>query len=81
MGGQFISDGQPLVMEALRRYGIGTVNGPAPTRAVMPTSDGQGSFTLADVVTRQGGLLERLFEGSEEYGRLSIVHGTDPRRR
>ncbi|MGM1064998.1 flavin monoamine oxidase family protein, partial [Saccharothrix sp. Mg75] len=67
VGGQFVSAGHPLVMDALRRYGIGTVGGPAPTRAVMPTPDGPGDFTITDLVTRQGGLLERLFAGSDEY--------------
>jgi monoamine oxidase len=67
MGGQFVSEGHPLVMDALRRYGIGTVSGPAPTRAVMPTPYGPGTFTLADLVARQGGLLEKLFEGSRDY--------------
>lgn len=67
LGGQFVSEAQPLVFDALRRYGIGTVSGPELTRAVMPTANGVGSFTLADLMTRQGGLLERLFEGSKEY--------------
>ncbi|GAB3449282.1 flavin monoamine oxidase family protein [Actinophytocola sediminis] len=67
LGGQFVSDSQPLVADALRRYGIGTIAGPELTRAVMPTLDGPQNFTLTDLLTRQGGLLERLFEGSKEY--------------
>ncbi|KAA5834963.1 NAD(P)/FAD-dependent oxidoreductase [Saccharopolyspora hirsuta] len=67
LGGQFVSPAHPLVMDAMRRYGIGTVSAPAVTRAVMPTPNGPGNFTIEELVARQGGLLDKLFEGSEEY--------------
>ncbi|ACU38299.1 flavin monoamine oxidase family protein [Actinosynnema mirum] len=67
LGGQFLSPGHELAMAALRRYGIGTTTGPTPTRAVVTTPDGPESHALAEFATRQGGLLERLFEGSRDY--------------
>lgn len=67
MGGQYVDASQPLVTAELRRYNLGTVAGLAPAKAIMPTPEGPAPFSIEELVTRQGGLLERLFEGSERY--------------
>ena len=66
-GGQFVDTTQPLITAELRRYGIATVGGLVPARAIMPTPDGPKAFSLTELQNRQGALLEKLFAGSAEY--------------
>ncbi|MEU3749340.1 MULTISPECIES: flavin monoamine oxidase family protein [Streptomyces] len=67
MGGQFVDESQPLITAELNRYGIATAHGLLPAHAVMPTPDGPAPFSLAELQTRQGALLEKLFEGSKTF--------------
>ncbi|KUL55337.1 hypothetical protein ADL22_00065 [Streptomyces sp. NRRL F-4489] len=67
MGGQFIDESQPLITTELKRYNIATATGLAPAKAIMPSPKGPAPFSLADLQTRQGALLERLFDGSQRY--------------
>ncbi|WP_328346347.1 NAD(P)/FAD-dependent oxidoreductase [Streptomyces violaceus] len=67
MGGQFVDESQPLITAELRRCGIPTATGLVPAKAIMPTPDGPAPFSIAELQTRQGALLEKLFEGSKTY--------------
>ncbi|MEU2826385.1 NAD(P)/FAD-dependent oxidoreductase [Streptomyces bacillaris] len=67
MGGQFVDESQPLITAELKRYGIATTPGLIPATAVMPTPNGPAPFPIAELQTRQGALLEKLFEGSKTY--------------
>jgi monoamine oxidase len=67
MGGQFVDSSQQLVTAELARYNIPTSAGLAPARAIMPAPGGFSSFSIEEMATRQGALLERLFEGARDY--------------
>lgn len=67
MGGQFVDESQPLITAELKRYGIATASGLVPAKAIMPTPDGPAPFSIAELQTRQGALLEKLFDGSKTY--------------
>jgi monoamine oxidase len=66
-GAQWISPAQLLVAAELKRYGIGTVAGLAPTRLIMPSPDGPRTFPPDVVETRTTALMEALFKGSADY--------------
>ncbi|MGM1065121.1 flavin monoamine oxidase family protein, partial [Saccharothrix sp. Mg75] len=67
MGGQFVDSSQQLVTAELARYNIPVSSGLTPARAIMPAPGGFSSYSLEEMVTRQGSLLERMFAGTEDY--------------
>ncbi|KOV87893.1 hypothetical protein ADL03_05720 [Nocardia sp. NRRL S-836] len=67
LGGQYVSPQQQLVMAELQRYNIATSTGMAATQAIMPAAGGFSTFTIEEMATRQGALLERFFAGTRDY--------------
>lgn len=68
-GGGWISPFAELAVQELKRYGISLVEGvlPMPEWAVFPTEDGTlREFDGNEALGRLGGLLTKIFEGSEE---------------
>ncbi|WP_245848927.1 flavin monoamine oxidase family protein [Lentzea kentuckyensis] len=67
LGGQYVSSAQQLVTAELQRYRIATSTGLAATQAIMPAPGGFSTFTIEEMATRQGALLERMFAGTRDY--------------
>ncbi|WP_263165974.1 flavin monoamine oxidase family protein [Streptomyces sp. SCSIO ZS0520] len=67
MGGTWVEPAQPHIGAELKRYGIALEEERPVDRVFLPTPEGPGEFTPEDGFGRIGTLLERLFEGSEEY--------------
>ncbi|MET9804801.1 FAD-dependent oxidoreductase [Streptomyces sp. NPDC006368] len=67
MGGTWVESTQPHIGAELRRYGIALEEEHPVDRVLLPTPTGPKAFTPDDGFGRIGAVLERLFEGSQQY--------------
>ncbi|MFG3497344.1 flavin monoamine oxidase family protein [Streptomyces sp. NPDC047928] len=66
-GGTWVETTQPHIGAELKRYGMALETDQDVDRLLLPTPAGPRQFTPEDGFGRLGGILERMFEGSETY--------------
>ncbi|MFF9087419.1 flavin monoamine oxidase family protein [Streptomyces sp. NPDC014991] len=74
LGGGWLSPDHQLVAQEMQRYGLTTIGDVAPTKSLMPASNGFQTLNPADANAYLGGLFEHFYDGSQQY----FAHPKDP---